>query len=84
MDVDHAIDTAEKAFKALTGISAEFSASSAKALIGFNHNGKSYLFTANDASNDTTIEQTELTLVGIVDNKFGDGDTVNAGVITFA
>ncbi len=84
MDVDHAIDTAEKAFKALTGISAEFSASSAKALIGFNHNGKSYLFTANDASNNTTIEQTELTLVGIVDNKFGDGDTVNAGVITFA
>ena len=85
MNVDHAITTASDAAAALSGITAVFGTSSTmKALIGFNNGGKSYLFAANNASGNTTIEESELTLVAIVDSTFGDGDTVSGGVITFA
>ena len=86
MNVDHAITTASDAVAALSGITAVFGTSSEmKALIGFNNGGKSYLFAANNnASGNTTIEESELTLVAIVDSTFGDGDTVANGVITFA
>ena len=81
MDTSSAIDSASAAVTALSAVTSF--ASNAKALIGFNYGNKSYLFAANGTAG-TTIEEKELTLVGIVDNKFGDGDTVNAGVITFA
>ena len=85
MNVDHAITTASDAAAALSGITAVFGTSSEmKAIIGFNNGGKSYLFAANNASGNTTIEEGELTLVAIVDSTFGDGDTVANGVITFA
>ena len=84
MDVDRAIDTPARALAELKGISASFASSEAKALIGFNNGGKSYLFAANESNSDTVIDKEELTLVAIVDNTLGVGDTVASGVITFA
>ena len=84
MDVDRAITTADKALEELKGISASFVSSTAKALIGFNNGEKSYLFAAANIDTGTAIDKNELTLLAIVDNKFGDGDTVTQGVINFA
>ena len=84
MDVDRAITTADKALEELNGISASFGSSTAKALIGFNNGEKSYLFAAANIGTGTAIDKNELTLLAIVDNKFGYGDTVTDGVINFA
>lgn len=82
---DKAIDTAEKALVALSGNNVtQFSTSTAKALIAFNNDGKSYLFAANGVAGDSSISASELTLVGIVDNNIGSSDSVSDGTITFA
>ena len=83
MDVSSAITTAEQAKSALNGISFG-TTSSMKALIGFNNGDKSYIFAANNTSGNSSIETSELTLIGIVDNTFGGNDKVENGSITFA
>ncbi|MDY5383761.1 MAG: hypothetical protein SPG65_01400, partial [Campylobacter sp.] len=83
MNVGSAIDTVEKAASALSSAVSSFS-STAKALIAFNHDGKSYLFKATGDTSTTDIKASELTLIGIVDNILLGDDTVNNGQITFA
>ena len=82
MNATSAIDSASAALSALSSVVSSFT-STAKALIGFNHDGKSYLFAANGSSG-ATIEEKDLTLVGIVDNTFDANDKVENGIITFA
>nr|WP_321432763.1 DUF4214 domain-containing protein [uncultured Campylobacter sp.] len=62
---------------------AQFSNSTAKAAIAFNYQDKAYIFAAN-ASNNSSLTPTKLTLVGIVDNIIDGSDSAAAGVITFA
>ena len=61
----------------------QFSNSTVKAAIAFNYQDKAYIFAAN-ASTNSSLDPTKLTLVGIVDNIIDASDSAAAGVITFA
>ncbi|MDY5384755.1 MAG: DUF4214 domain-containing protein [Campylobacter sp.] len=82
VNANKAITTAEEAASALSSAVSSF-ASTAKALIAFNNGGKSYLFAATGDSDSTDIKASELTLIGIVDNKIDTSDKVTNGVIEF-
>ena len=79
VDAGKAIKTADDAVAALSGVSGV----SGSAIIAFN-NGKGTAYIFAYKATDTTIDNTELTLVGIVDNEINGGDSASGGVITFA
>ena len=76
------IKTADDAVAALSGVSGATS-SGDTAIIAFN-NGKGTAYIFAYKATDATIDNTELTLVGIVDNEINGGDSASGGVITFA
>ena len=79
VDANKDIKTADDAVAALSGVSGV----SGNAIIAFN-NGKGTAYIFAYKATDTTIDNTELTLVGIVDNEINGGDSASGGVITFA
>ena len=82
VDAGKDIKTADDAVAALSGVSGATS-SGDTAIIAFN-NGKGTAYIFAYKATDATIDNTELTLVGIVDNEFTTADKAANGVIEFA
>ena len=79
VNADKDIKTAEDAVAALSGVTG----ASGDAVIAFN-NGKGTAYIFAYKATDSTIDASELTLVGIVDNNIDKSDSAASGVITFA
>ena len=85
VNANSVIDTADKAYSALTSANvSSFTDSNKKAAIAFNYQDKAYIFAANGNSTDSSLTATNLTLVGIVDNTIDANDKAANGIIEFA